>query len=214
LPFGTTYKTLAGFSVHELHIEGIERASRQLQAEYEVGDEYLNAQAAQQIALQQRRYAPGAYDLIVMCNFLTTSELTEDFKVEIGELSRSLTPGGVLLVLGSSVPSYQELYARLNVIVADAAWLRSVAVFDGPVQAHSNDAVRGLIAAQVITGLDHARSLAPDAFATVQESLPRDVRQLDRAMVQFPKFVALAFKNEGRRPRGRWGSDRRRAKSA
>jgi hypothetical protein len=209
VPFGVTYSDLRGFSVQSEHRNGIRRAVARLRAEYDFYDEYLSDRDARGIALQERAYPPGAYDVIVMCNFLTTEEITANFSVEIGDLARNLTPGGVLVVLGSSAKRYDAIYAQLDTIIAEAARLRRVAVFDGPVKAHPDSRVQRIVSEQLIGGLDRARRLAPEAFATIRQQLKPDVRGLDAAAVQFPRFNVLAFKNEGRRPRGRWGRSRR-----
>jgi hypothetical protein len=66
-------------------------------------------QYAQEFALQSEMYRPSAYDLIVICNFLTNTSFTTEFKAEIRELSRSLTPGGILLVLVGTGGLYPQV---------------------------------------------------------------------------------------------------------
>jgi hypothetical protein len=46
-----------------------------------------------------------------MCNFLTNTSFATDFEPEIRELGYSLTPGGVLLILGATGGLYPQVYA-------------------------------------------------------------------------------------------------------
>ncbi|MGY5883432.1 hypothetical protein [Modestobacter lacusdianchii] len=200
LPFGTTYEDLDGFSVHQEHRDGIEHAVRQGRAEADFYDEGLSDQTTREWAMRDSSYPPGAYDLIVMCNFLTTMQITEAFASEIHTLARSLTPGGVLLVLGSANRRYDPLWAHLEAVVNDGA-RAPINVLQTTLDGHSDPSIHNTIATDIIKGLSHLQRLAPETFAGIADNLPSDTRSLESQAVRFPSFRICAFKDERRRGR-------------
>lgn len=53
-----------------------------------------------------------------MCNFLTNTDIAEQFAAEIELLSASLSPGGLLVAIGAVGGRYPAVYARLDTILA------------------------------------------------------------------------------------------------
>ncbi|MBL8931231.1 MAG: hypothetical protein JNL54_14020 [Kineosporiaceae bacterium] len=59
---GIVYPDLRGFSVRQLHDEGISQSARQEQQDWERADEYLSDAAAREYVLASGNYPPSAYD--------------------------------------------------------------------------------------------------------------------------------------------------------
>ena len=128
LPFAISYGNLAGFSARDLHVETLEQNARMIEMEFERSGEYISIHAARQLGLEEGAHPPSAYDMIIMCNFLTNTKITRQFEAEIGELARSLTPGGLLVVLGGQGGEYPKIYEKLYDIM-NASRLRRLAGF-------------------------------------------------------------------------------------
>jgi SAM-dependent methyltransferase len=198
VPFSTTYPKLRAFSVRGLHREGIRQEARSLQDEFDRDDEYLSDQHARQLALESGAYPPSAYDLIVMCNFLTNTNFATDFAVEIRELADSLTPGGILLVLGATGGLYPQVYAQLDRLVIGSGRPKPKLVLKAELEIHENDSLtRRRVAAQIIKTLNYLEEHAPAEFAAVRPELPKDVQHLDVTEVRFGRFAVRAYKREG-----------------
>ena len=73
-------------------------ASR-IEAEIDRADEPIPSGTAFRFAYAEWTYRPSAYDLISVPNFLTQAEAPQLFQAELRGLTRSLTPGGVLVFL-------------------------------------------------------------------------------------------------------------------
>ena len=205
LPFEIGYDNLAGFSARDLHIGSIERSARAIEMEFERSGEDISRHTARQFALADGAYPPSAYDMIIMCNFLTNTQLTQRFETEIAELARSLTPGGLLLVLGGQGGEYPGIYERLHGIVA-ASRLRPLEGFDAPIQAQANDWERQLVSAQIRGDVAFASAMAQQTFTSVAAELPADIVNLDQ-IVTFPRFRVHAWKNEWHRKPTRSGRE-------
>lgn len=188
-----------------------------MQDEFDRSDEYLSDRDAHQLALASGAYPPSAYDLIVMCNFLTNTSFATDFETEIRELAYSLTPGGVLLILGATSGVYPQVYAQLNRLVTSAR-PKLKQVLNAELGVHENDSLtRRRVATQIIKTLKHLEQQAPAEFAAVRQELPKDVRNLDMTKVRFGRFTVRAYKREGGGAfsvRERRRMDRRRAERA
>jgi hypothetical protein len=214
IPFSTTYPNLRAFSVRGLHQEVIRRVAQSLQHEFDRSDEYVSDRDAHQLALASGAYRPSAYDLIVMCNFLTNTSFAIDFELELRELACSLTPGGILLILGATGGLYPQVYAQLNRLVTSAR-PKLKQVLNAELGVHENDSlIRRRVATQIINTLNHLKQQAPAEFAAVRSELPKDVRNLDVTKVRFGRFTVLAYKREGGSAfsaRERRRMDRRRA---
>jgi len=197
LPFSIGYDNLAGFSARDLHVGSIERIAAAIERDFERAGEDITMRTARQFALEDGGYPPSAYDMIIMCNFLTNTNLTQRFESEIAELARSLTPGGIFLVLGGQGGEYPAIYNRLRSIVA-ASRLRQLVGFDEPLQAHATNRQRQLIGAQIRSDVAFASAVAQRTFASVVAELPTDIVKLDETIV-FPRFRVHAWKNEWQR---------------
>ena len=110
----TTFAELEGFSVRRKHHDEIAAAVAREQQETERSGELVTRQEAMQYVLQTGVHAPSAYDLIVLCNFLTQPEMTEAFEAELRGLVGPLTPGGVMLIIGSASQTYEPVYRRIQ----------------------------------------------------------------------------------------------------
>jgi hypothetical protein len=127
------------------------------------------------LAYQEPTDAPSAYDLIILCNFLTNATMTEDLRAELTGLARSLTPGGVLLVLGAVGTAYQAIYATVNEL-ATTAGLRPLLDVNRQLEANPDPAIRHLIATQMRTAVSNLSSKAsPEVWATVDRRLRQHV---------------------------------------
>lgn len=191
--FGTLYGDLEGFSVRRLHNEAVASLQRaHFEAEDEDGEwefEVLHGEAP-----------PSAYDLIVMCNFLTDSTIAESLANELTELAGSLTPGGVLLVLGSANESYHDIYNAVDRFATDTrrGALKPILTDLLPLKAQASPAARDIVATGLVRDLRALRSRAPDLFDAVLPTLPGDVRALDVEHLRLPMFRVRAYKREGK----------------
>jgi hypothetical protein len=140
----------------------------------------------------------GFQQVIVMCNFLTQSAMTDELADELSDLAGSLTPGGVMLVLGGTSPKYEEIYSRLDGLVVHSYGrsLKRVASVNN-IPAQPNQLMDRMVADELITNLSTLRRLASAAFAEKARSLPADVRMMDPLGVELPNFALRAFKREG-----------------
>lgn len=197
LPFGISYENLAGFSSRDLHVAAIEQNASVIEREFERSGEGISMHTARQFALEDGAYPPSAFDIIVMCNFLTNTKLTQQFQAEIYELTQSLTPGGLFVVLGGQGGKYPAIYEELYDII-EASRLRRLVGFDEPLQAHANDWQRQLISAQIRSDVALASAMAQQTFIRIAAELPTDIVMLDQ-IVSFPRFRVHAWKNEWRR---------------
>jgi hypothetical protein len=136
-----------------------------------------------------------------MCNFLTNEEITERFQAEIRAITRSLTPGGLFVVLGSAGSQYASVYEKLQRIVATSR-LRRLRKFDQPLRAHVDEWNRRLIGSQIRGDVAFSSSMAPLAFSEIMGKLPKDVVDLARE-IDFPQFRVHVWKNEWFRRRGK-----------
>ena len=197
LPFTTTYPNLRSFSVRRSHDDDRRQTLRWLQAEADQADEYLPLSEAQELAWQPHAGLPSAYDLIVMCNFLTSTDFTATFTAELRELAQSLTPGGILLVLGAVGGSYPQVYSQLDHLVAGPGSPNLKPVIDARMQAHVDPVASRLVATQIVQTLSDLERANPAEFDTARQDISPDVHQLDVEQVKFPDFTVRAFKREG-----------------
>lgn len=202
--FSINYADFGAFSVQAEHREAIARKARWLIADAEAWDEYLEPSEAQSQAVASHDYPPGAIDLIILCNFLTEVEMTRTFAGELAILADSLTPGGILLILGSQAASYDAIFDELSSLITSSGKVRPLFRRD-QVIAHPDPRAHEVISNQIVDCLLHCKNTAPDIFAAIRKNLPRDVRQPGEIPINFPDFRAAVFKWEGQRPRGRWG---------
>lgn len=202
--FGISFADFESFSIQEEHREAIAHRARWLIADADAWDEYLEPSKALAQAVASHDYPPGAVDLIILCNFLTEAEMTQTFASELTRLADSLTPGGILLILGSQAASYDTIFDDLHALITRSGKVRPLFRLDR-VAAHPDPQVYEIVSNQILTCLQHCELMAPDAFSAIRKSLPRDVRGLGEMPIDFPEFRAAVFKWEGQRPQGRWG---------
>jgi hypothetical protein len=202
--FGINYADFGSFSVQIEHREAIARKARWIISDADAWDEYLEPSQAQSQAIASQDYPPGAIDLIILCNFLTEAEMTRTFADELAGLADSLTPGGILLILGSQAASYDAIFDDLSSLITRSGRVRPLFRLDR-VAAHPDPRVYEVVSNQIVACLLHCKLTAPDAFSDICKSLPRDVRGLGEMPIEFPEFRSAVFKWEGQRPRGRWG---------
>ena len=200
IPFRIQYNDLSDFSIYGEHARILDLQARTIQDEFDRACEYVSLHTARQFALDDGVYPPSAYDLVVMCNFLTNEEITDRFQAEIRAITRSLTPGGLFVVLGSAGSQYAPVYEKLQRIVATSR-LRRLRKFDQPLRAHVDEWNRRLIGSQIRGDVAFSSSMAPLAFSEIMGKLPKDVVDLARE-IDFPQFRVHAWKNEWFRRRG------------
>lgn len=197
LPFAITYDDLAGFSTRREHDTTINRRAEAIRADFERSADDITIHTARQFAIQDGNYPPSAYDLIVMCNFLTNTDITEKFATEIELLSTALSTGGLLIALGAVGGKYPAVYARLDTLL-EPTRVRRLDDFATPIQAHDDERTRAVIGAQIRGDVAFSSALAPTAFATAHQRLPDDVTDLTQP-ITFPRFQVRVWKNEWQR---------------
>ncbi|MRW84872.1 hypothetical protein GJ698_12345 [Pseudoduganella sp. FT26W] len=196
LPFQRAIHDLSGFKVKTRHNEAVAERAHWIRHEFDSADEYISSAAAFKIAYEEGVHAPSAYDMIFMCNFLTQTEMAERFETELLDLANSLTPGGVLVVMGGVGASYPEIYEKVRNI-ARSAKLTDVSpteVFD-PNKSPQLDIVRDHVLANVAAALGDCDRNTRDY---IQKKLPKDIVE---PAVEFilPKYRALLFVNQKQR---------------
>ena len=202
--FGINYTDFRSFSLKTEHREAIASLARWIIADADAWDEYVEPSQAQSQAIASHNYPPGAIDLIILCNFLTEAEMTHTFADELAGLADSLTPGGILLILGSQAASYDAIFDDLSSLITRSGKVRPLFRLD-QVAAHPDPRVYEVVSHQIVACLRHCKSMAPEAFSDIRKGLPRDVRVPGEMPIKFPEFRAAVFKCEGQRPLGRWG---------
>ncbi len=197
LPFRRTFNDLGGFTVHGAHHEARAAIQKRIVREYERDDEWINSEAAWVLAHQEEAAVPSAYDLIVLCNFLTNTVMTDQLRTELHGIIRSLTPGGVLLVLGGTGGDYPSIYAEVTAI-AQTAHLAVIQGFAEPIIANPDPIRRGLIRDQIRGGVARLAGLAPDTWKGVHEFFWRRARDVvdDSIPFELPSFQVLAFRRQ------------------
>jgi hypothetical protein len=195
LAFARSAHELSGFDVWERHHSSVARSAERIMSEFDRADEWIPDSWARQMAYGEGMTEPSAYDVIVLCYFLTHESMPKRFAVELRRLAVSLTPGGLLILVGSTAAKYRNLYSQLRAIAA-AAKLREVSpqeVF----QANDDSYRRLLVANHVRGNVEFALASAPSAIRSqVVKALPKDVVD-DRVEFRLPKFQALAFVRQG-----------------
>jgi hypothetical protein len=191
LPFSRSIDDFQGFSVQDRHLRGLANLAASIAYDLDRADDFVSDAAAREMAAQQGVDEPSAYDLIVLCNFLTLPTMTEKFKVELRGLGRSLTPGGLLIVLGGIGGAYPSIYAELRTIARDAG-LRDLsphAAFQANAEPERLSTVAEHARKCVALGLAGCSSHERTA---VLSDLPKDLIDAD-AEFKLPTFQVLVF---------------------
>lgn len=189
LPFGVEYNELVGFSTIDEHRAAFEGAVRRVFAEFDRANEGITESAARQFARDDGVDRPSAYDLVITCNFLTTEESLTEFRAELRELAKSLTPGGLLIVIGhppnrAGNNQYARIWSELRTLMCGTR-LTELRGFEDPITANDDPAWSTRIRQQRQEILDELRSInalhardshlqASDRFSPFQVSVWKD----------------------------------------
>jgi len=204
MPFRVEYDNIAGFSPIREHVTALDHAAALLFADFDRADEPITRGTARRFAEEDGVDKPSAYDLVVMCNFLTKEDSVKDFRTELRQLASSLTSGGLLIVIGAppfgKKNKYTRIWSELRALMRDAR-LTELTGFEKPIPANPQPEWATVIRQQRQEILDELRGI---------DALPTEVAGL-RATDPFTPFQALMWKNQRPPRRGR---RRRRANSA
>jgi len=190
LPFRRSIDDLSGFDPQRRHQEAIAQHARKILSDFKSADEPISSKSAFRIAYQDGGSAPSAYDLIFMCNFLTQPSMTQHYRTELQNLAKSLTPGGVLVVIGATGKQYPEIYKEVFDI-ASGARLTNISpanVFNANLSPHLNivrEHIRNNVAAALV---DCSEKEQQD----ICSRLPEDLWNSNVDFV-LPKYQALVF---------------------
>jgi hypothetical protein len=196
--FRVTHTEFANFSVVREHHAERARVARQIQYEADTYDEYVSPTEAMREAYASPPTLPSAYDLIVLSNFLTEPSMTSAFALELRDLARALTPGGLILTLGGTGGQYPAILERVSEIFL-AQRLRKVDGFEQAIQAHPDAARCQHIVDHRSTAMRVLRSAcSEDVWSQVPEKL-QNIACDGPHFITFPKFRALVYKREGGR---------------
>jgi hypothetical protein len=198
LPFSRSVDDFTGFDTTARHHKSIAERARNIFEIFDEADEYITRKAASRIAYQEGSYAPSAYDLIFMCNFLTQPEMTERFAVELTKLSAALTPGGILVVMGGTGKQYPAIYDDVRQIAFKSRLteIGPPAPLDPNLWPHL-DIVSDHMRHNVELALDECFE---DERKAIRQSLPRDLWDAKSKFV-LPKFQTLVFVRQTPRKR-------------
>lgn len=190
LPFRRSIDDFSGFDVRRRHHEAIAERADWILSDFDSADEPIAQNTAFEMAYQDGVRIPSAYDLIFMCNFLTQPSMTDDFGQELERLSHSLTPGGVLVVMGGTGTKYQDIYKAVREIASDARLtdISPADAFDANRSPHLNiisEHTRANVAAALADCADTERH-------DICSKLPEDLWKPD-VKFDLPKYQALAF---------------------
>lgn len=192
--FGTDYEDLSSYSPWQVHNSEREARARALQGEWDADDVWIDLPAARREAELLGGGPPSKFDLIVIANLLTNEKMAHSFGGKIEELARSLTPGGVLVLLGGTGGTYPAIWAGIG--RGYVAALKRV--LDLEEEAHIEDSARLRVARAIIETAHYLRDLAPDDYTRIANHLPPDVIAGAPGAFTFPRYRILAFKREGR----------------
>jgi hypothetical protein len=129
-PHGADHDDFAALDVREEHNRARAKAER-----WYAADDDLAPSEAHWYAYNGPASMPSSYALVVMMNFLTTTNAIPAFTDAIERLMRrSLVPGGTILVLGAVGNKYREIYPELD-RRAQAARLQVLPGFEDSLQA-------------------------------------------------------------------------------
>lgn len=186
----------AGLNVRAIHHESIASLAFDIEAEFDRADEPISRATARRFAYEQGTNRPSAYDLIFVPYFLTRADAPQSFQAELRGLVRSLTPGGVLVVLIGTADQYVEIRSALEKL-ARSAGLTAVSPPE-PMEANVDHARRAIVAGQIRATVAAIRATCSQEQLEPFRRLPRDVIDPSVAF-SLPKFRVLSFVNQ-RRP--------------
>lgn len=195
LAWDRTINDFTGFDVRERHHRSVARSAERLADELKEADEPISDGSARQMAYEEGVLEPSAYDIVFLCNFLTQQSMTEKFELELHRLACSLTPGGLLIVIGGIGASYPAIYSKIRTIAATAKlWdVSRKEVFQANVEPRSLSLIAGHVRDNVRFALINCPRKVRSA---VIDSLPKDLVD-DKLEFRLPKFQALIFVRQG-----------------
>jgi hypothetical protein len=193
LPFRRSIHNFSQFHTKKRHNEAIADRAQEIIHQFDNADEFISAASAYQYACEEGVNAPSAYDLIFLCNFLTQQEMTKIFQQELQDLTGSLTPGGVLVILGGTGGNYPALYQEIRNIAAKAR-LTEISPQE-PIDPNLDQENLSIVEKHVRQNTQIAlKSLDKTESKEICEKLPKDL--IDESIkFKLPKFQALIFAN-------------------
>jgi hypothetical protein len=120
VPFARALEEFDQLDIREIHNTSIASLASSFEAEYDSDEEPISRSTAFGLAYEQGTDHPSAYDLIFLPNFLTQPNVVETFKPELRGLMRSLTPGGVLVLMTGTGHKYKEIQSEIQALAAGA----------------------------------------------------------------------------------------------
>lgn len=191
-PLGVHFTELGGFSARAVHHEQRARLSREIQAEWD--DDWDAKESASTPSARAAAYAapspalaPSAYDIVFVSNFVTQRQLVDRYRTELRGLATWLSPGGILVALGSSTATYENIWRDVRSAV-EREQVISLNNVSGDLQANCDPSRHRLIRAQQISDRDYLRAsgaTVPRKFETLTQRTP------------FPPFRVMAWRNRG-----------------
>jgi hypothetical protein len=195
LAFGRSLREFTGLNIGAIHHDSIASLAASIEAEFDRAGEPISEAAARRFAYEQGTNRPSAYDLIFVPYFLTQKDAPQTFRAELRGLMRSLTPGGVLVVLSGTGGQYVEIGSALETL-AHAAGLTAVSPPE-TMEANADQVRRQIVAAQVRETVTAIRTACSEEELEPFRRLPPDLVDASVAFT-LPKFRVLAFVNQGR----------------
>lgn len=193
--FDVAFGDFGKFSVRAEHRRSIENSAQRLLSEADYWDEYLSLATARSLASASHVSPPSGVDMVVVCNFLTERTMTKRFADELALLPQSLSPGGVLILIGSARPKYDEIFDEFAALVERSAGVRRLLV-PQRFETHPDKRLRELVSGQLVECLLEVEKSAPAAFESVRSQLSADVRYPGERDISFPPFRVAAYRNE------------------
>jgi len=191
LTLGRSVHEFKDFDVRRRHHESVAVRAVRIANEFDQTDDPISDATARRMAYEGGVPKPSAYDFIFLCNFLTEPGMTETFSLELRRLASSLTPGGLMVILGGTGQHYPDLYERIREIAATAR-LRDVSP-SKPLPSNEGSALLRLIAEHVRENVEWALANCPsEVRAAAVDKLPSDIVD-DTVQFRLPKFQALVF---------------------
>jgi hypothetical protein len=197
LSFRRALSEFAGLNIRAIHHESIASLAFDIGAEFDQADEPISRMTARRFAYEQGTNRPSAYDLIFVPYFLTRADAPQSFQAELRGLMRSLTPGGVLVVLIGTADQYVEIRSAIEKLARS----EGMTTVSPPelMEANVDHARRAIVAGQVrATVAAIAATCSQDQLEPFRR-LPRDVIDPSVAF-SLPKFRVLSLVNQ-RRPK-------------
>lgn len=191
-PYRVAYPNLTGFSPIREHVRELDHQAQTIANDFDRADEPISRGLARQLAQKEGIGTPSAYDVVIMCNFLTDETATVRFRDEIRSLALDLTPGGLFIVLGSADRKYQEIWGDVRRLLRGTG-LQELGGFREPIAANPDPGRAAQIRRQVCGDL-----------GTIQRgggTLPPRLAALNETS-SFPEFQALMWKNQRPRKQG------------